>query len=65
MDYLHNQKNVVHRDLKCENIMLNAVYNIKITDFGFARTFRDGDEKSKTFCGSGNVEILSHHAAST
>lgn len=42
---------VVHRDIKCENILLDACENIKITDFGFARFLKFG-EKSKTFCGS-------------
>ncbi|CAI9730686.1 testis-specific serine serine/threonine-protein kinase 1-like [Octopus vulgaris] len=43
--------NRVKRDLKCENIMLDGENNIKLTDFGFARYFRDTDI-FKTFCGS-------------
>ncbi|XP_002738751.1 testis-specific serine/threonine-protein kinase 2-like [Saccoglossus kowalevskii] len=50
IEYCH-EKNIVHRDLKCENILLDVNNHIKITDFGFARRIHDGD-MSKTFCGS-------------
>ncbi|XP_019639168.1 PREDICTED: testis-specific serine/threonine-protein kinase 2-like [Branchiostoma belcheri] len=50
VQYLHSQ-GIVHRDLKCENILLDSKNNIKISDFGFAREFRQG-ELSRTFCGS-------------
>ncbi|XP_063220716.1 testis-specific serine/threonine-protein kinase 3 [Bacillus rossius redtenbacheri] len=52
--YLHGQ-NIAHRDLKCENILLSAHYNVKIADFGFARYCVDGSGRrtlSRTFCGS-------------
>ena len=51
MEYLHS-KNIAHRYLKCENVLLNGSFNVKIADFGFARTFEEGSEKSTTFCGS-------------
>lgn len=39
VDYLHNTCNVCHRDIKLDNILLDAAYNIKVTDFGFATKF--------------------------
>ncbi|KAF4113157.1 MAP/microtubule affinity-regulating kinase 4 isoform X1 [Onychostoma macrolepis] len=48
--YCH-QKNIVHRDLKAENLLLDANANIKIADFGFSNEFTLGN-KLDTFCGS-------------
>uniref|UniRef100_A0AAX7TEB1 MAP/microtubule affinity-regulating kinase 3 n=1 Tax=Astatotilapia calliptera TaxID=8154 RepID=A0AAX7TEB1_ASTCA len=48
--YCH-QKNIVHRDLKAENLLLDADSNIKIADFGFSNEFMTGN-KLDTFCGS-------------
>uniref|UniRef100_A0A8B9QYK9 non-specific serine/threonine protein kinase n=1 Tax=Apteryx owenii TaxID=8824 RepID=A0A8B9QYK9_APTOW len=48
--YCH-QKNIVHRDLKAENLLLDADANIKIADFGFSNEFTFGN-KLDTFCGS-------------
>uniref|UniRef100_A0A3Q3F3W1 non-specific serine/threonine protein kinase n=1 Tax=Labrus bergylta TaxID=56723 RepID=A0A3Q3F3W1_9LABR len=44
-------KNIVHRDLKAENLLLDADANIKIADFGFSNEFSAGS-KLDTFCGS-------------
>ncbi|XP_028664332.2 serine/threonine-protein kinase SIK3 homolog isoform X1 [Erpetoichthys calabaricus] len=43
--------NIVHRDLKAENLLLDANLNIKIADFGFSNLFLPG-QLLKTWCGS-------------
>ncbi|XP_032881276.1 serine/threonine-protein kinase MARK1 isoform X5 [Amblyraja radiata] len=50
VEYCH-QRCIVHRDLKAENLLLDADMNIKIADFGFSNEFTIGS-KLDTFCGS-------------
>ncbi|XP_069123753.1 putative serine/threonine-protein kinase SIK1B [Argopecten irradians] len=50
VSYLH-ENDVCHRDIKCENILLDQHYNIKLADFGFARMFPENHMVS-TRCGS-------------
>ncbi|KAF0305418.1 Testis-specific serine/threonine-protein kinase 5 [Amphibalanus amphitrite] len=49
VQYLHHM-GIVHRDVKLENMLLNADYEIRIADFGFARFH--GEQLSETKCGS-------------
>lgn len=50
LDYCHTN-NVVHRDLKIENIMINVKGEIKIIDFGLSNLYMP-NHLLKTYCGS-------------
>ncbi|KAI0703400.1 hypothetical protein BC835DRAFT_1262895 [Cytidiella melzeri] len=50
LDYCH-KNNVVHRDLKIENILISQTGNIKIIDFGLSNLY-DPMVHLSTFCGS-------------
>jgi len=52
--YLHDM-DIAHRDMKCENILLESNLSIRVADFGFSRVCREVSGKiqlSSTFCGS-------------
>ncbi|XP_047546044.1 testis-specific serine/threonine-protein kinase 1-like [Vanessa atalanta] len=54
IQYMHELE-IAHRDIKCENVLLTANQNAKLSDFGFARICVDKrlkDIHSDTFCGS-------------
>ncbi|OXB45132.1 hypothetical protein B1J92_B01925g [Nakaseomyces glabratus] len=50
LQYLH-ANNIVHRDLKIENIMLSKTGEIKLIDFGLSNMY-DPRKSLQTFCGS-------------
>ncbi|XP_062527943.1 testis-specific serine/threonine-protein kinase 1-like [Bombyx mori] len=54
IQYMHELE-IAHRDIKCENVLLTANQNVKLSDFGFARMCVDkklNEIRSETFCGS-------------
>ncbi|XP_053178152.1 testis-specific serine/threonine-protein kinase 1-like [Scomber japonicus] len=65
IQYLHN-RDLVHRDLKCDNLLLDMYLNLKVGDFGFSKRliYMDSHMKlSETYCGSLSYtapEVLIH-----
>ncbi|CAL6060946.1 Kinase [Hexamita inflata] len=59
--YCHMRR-VCHRDLKLENILLNANNDLKIIDFGLSNILSQDNDKFQTACGSPSYvapEVLS------
>jgi serine/threonine protein kinase len=52
LGYLHNDKHVIHRDLKSKNILLDKNFNIRVIDFGFSKQFKSENDLFRTICGS-------------
>ncbi len=52
LKYLHVDKKIVHRDLNPANLMVDNQYNIKLADFGLAKTLSQSIPMMNSFVGT-------------
>ncbi|ODQ67488.1 kinase-like protein [Nadsonia fulvescens var. elongata DSM 6958] len=62
--YIHSA-NILHRDLKPGNILVNSIGELKICDFGLARSYRDSSTRPRSSLTGGSDEEfkITHYVA--
>lgn len=51
LKYIH-ENNIIHRDLKLSNLLLNSNNTLKIADFGLATLLKNKEEERHSVCGT-------------
>lgn len=52
IEYLHKQLKIFHRDLKCENVLIDSNNNIRLIDFGFSVMYQNSNDRFSEKIGS-------------
>jgi serine/threonine protein kinase len=54
LEYMHHElyPQVLHRDVKADNVLLTEDFSIKLTDFGLSRAVEGTEARFMTMCGS-------------
>ncbi|KAJ4956616.1 hypothetical protein NE237_013399 [Protea cynaroides] len=67
LDYLHNASNprIIHRDIKCSNILLDSEMNAKVCDFGLSKQVLRADATHITTVVKGTAGYLDPEYYST
>ena len=57
LEFLHS-KNILYRDLKPDNVLIDFDGHIKLADFGLSKENVGNNDISATFCGSPACKII-------
>ena len=59
------QLGIIYRDIKLENILLDADGHIVLTDFGLSKDFLPNDKEQRTYSFCGTIEYMAPEVVKT